>query len=216
MFRLKLIRFLGRLEHGFYIFLHKKSQQAKIEGKYALAFQLERHARQEDGHAKMLWGLLDGKNRPKRNSDTTILVFNSEYFIAQPIARFSGEHKQLQCLDGISRRYKSAQCLFGGKSAFDYDWSDSLAFMAAGELVGGFLYRLITLIFLSDSESPERAIFQKIADDEIGHSNYLLNALIFEVGAFKAYCYFFRWLLRLFFSSFQIIIDIKENYAKNI
>ncbi len=216
-FKLKLIRFLGRLEHGFYVFLHKKSQQARIEGKHALAFQLERHARQEDGHAKMLWGLSDGKNRPGRNSDTTILVFNSEYFVAQPISLFSDENKQLQHVDGISRRYRAAQSLFGGKSAADYDWSDSLSFMAAGELVGGLFYSSIVLVFSSDH--PERAIFLKIAEDEVGHSNYLLDALISEVGVIKAYCYFFKWLLRLFRASFHIITDIKDinrDYAKNI
>jgi hypothetical protein len=213
MFKLKLIRFLGRIEYGFYIFLRKKTQQAKLEGKHALAFQLERHARQEEGHAKMLWGLIDGKNRPRQNSDTTILVFDTQYFIVQPVRRFSSDDKQLQQLDGISHRYRVAQSLFGGKSASDYGWTDALAFMAAGELISGYLYKSIASIF---PDSPEKAIFRKIADDEIGHSDYLLDALILEIGSTRAYCYFFRWLLNLVIASFYIVFDMKELYEEDL
>ncbi len=204
------IRLLGILECGFHDFCFKKSLQARSENRNDLADKLLHHAKSEDAHARMLWGLIDGQNRPHRNSKHKevfhgVTLSHPDYFTENGRTILNcrdGKIRQWQNTDGISLRYASARAFFVGKKAEDYDWRNALAFMCVGEELGKIFYSVL-------AKELDEAIFRKISDDENDHASYLWEALKSEVGL-GAYWFICKWHLRKFIALTFIPYDIYQ------
>ncbi len=196
----KLIIFLGKLECGFSIFCYKKASQAENDQRFELAQRLWRQAKQEDAHARMLWGLLDGK-RPITGKD--VVFANPDYFVEQPAMDLG--NRQLQIMDGISQRYKTAQAFFAGVKPSNLGWGDTLAFMTVGEAFGNIFYRWLLIL---GSPNQVQAVLSKIASDEKAHRNYLWEALVEDTGCFLATLLIAKWTIRLVKALFYAVYDL--------
>lgn len=151
------LRLASRLEYGAGIFCTKLQERATVDGYPALADHFTKQAAQEDSHARILGGLIDGKSRIKRNCPGGIASYKIGY----------------EALEGISQRYWSAKLFFGFKSAATFGWADTIAFIHVIEEVVAVFYSV-----LAECEDESiKAIALKIQGDELHHANYAKHCL---------------------------------------
>lgn len=210
----KIIRLLGILECGFHDFCYKKSLQALDENRLDLSDNFLRQAFEEDLHARMLWSLADGLDRPRRDSEHKqhhgVTLENSAYFVEGAKTWQStrdGKTRQWQNTDGISVRYASARAFFMAKKAEDYNWANALAFMCVGECLGTDFYSELAQWSLAPT-------FLKIAEHEKGHMRHLWKALKDEVGLIRAYLLIIKWNVRKFLAFFSIPYDLRQIFKR--
>lgn len=213
------IRVLSKIEFGVSIFCQKIANDARNQNHANLAEMLDKHSKEEYVHGKMLASLIDGKDR-ELVVDTT---FQKASFLSSGMVTKTSSHPSrkddvvlswesvehpgelttmiFEQLDGISKKYFSAKLLFGGKSAYEFDWIDRLAFMCALERKTQQLYSVI-----EKEESPLGAIAKKIHNDEVGHSDYLLKALGHFTNLPNSAIE--KWESRIFWAQAGLIIDL--------
>ncbi|MEH1808510.1 ferritin-like domain-containing protein [Nostoc sp.] len=150
------LRTAAKLEYGAGIFCHKLAIRARNDGYLNLAEFLIAQYTEEDSHARMLGGLVDGGDRLHRNTQTGVW-----------------EKGDYQALDGISQRYWAAKLFFWFKKPEQLDWADTLAFMCVVESQVAKFYEVLQ----KDKDSAVVAIAQKILIDETQHADYLKNCL---------------------------------------
>jgi hypothetical protein len=204
----KLIRLLGKLECGFQDFCLKKSIQAKDFGKEKLSQELEQHAEQEGKHAKMLWSVVDGINRPQRKREHIshgIIVYNPNYFVYESDTQLP--KRQWIHTTGISLKYYFFRKFFNNLKAEDYDLVDALAFMCVGESIGHDVYHALTQC----TQGHLQKVLEKISSDEQSHSQYLWDFLVIEIGLLKAYQLYWKWQFRKYLALFYIFYDLEVN-----
>jgi hypothetical protein len=140
------LRTAAKLEYGGGIFCFKLAIRAVDEGYLNLAKYLKEQFAEEDSHARMLGGLVDGGSRLKRNCLTG-----------------SKNGNGYEAFDGISQRYWTAKLFFWFKKPEEFSWIDILAFMYVIERFVISFYEV-----LGESNIPEvQAIALKILQDEL-------------------------------------------------
>lgn len=152
-----VLRTAEKLEYGAGIFCAKLAKRATDEGYCGLAQRMASQFTDEDSHARMLGGLVDGSDRLHPNCPTGIFNQGEKYL----------------AFDGISQRYWAAKLFFWFRKPEDFDWADILAFMYVIEGVVQNFYEVL-------SESPDSAIAAialKILVQEQSHSEYLKYCL---------------------------------------
>ncbi|MBN3875246.1 ferritin-like domain-containing protein [Nostoc sp. JL23] len=150
------LRTAAKLEYGAGIFCFKLALRAQEEGHLNLAEFLKQQFAEEDSHARMLGGLVDGCDRLHRNTQTGVW-----------------EKGDYQALDGISQRYWTAKLFFWFRKPEELDWADTLAFMCVVENQVAKFYEVL-------GRSRDVAVAQiasKILSDETQHKDYLKNCL---------------------------------------
>lgn len=151
------LRTAAKLEYGAGIFCFKLALRAQNEGHLSLAQFLKIQYAEEDSHARMLGGLVDGKQRQHRNCQTGIWKRGQDY----------------QFLDGISQRYWAAKLFFWFRKPEELEWADILAFMCVIESQVAKFYEVLKQ---ADDEAVT-AIAGKILIDETEHAGCLKNYL---------------------------------------
>jgi rubrerythrin len=186
----KFIRFLAKIEYGNAVFIEKLQQQAVLEDRQYLASFLEKQAKEENKHGKMLSSLADGGDRITRIGTgrwvtilrekenlvkTFIKPLNKPKVVTWDSKTYPGEKLTgiLENFDGMSHRFLAARLLFQGQDAFSYPWEDRIAFMYVLEEEIAGLY--LELALLKDADLS--AIASQMAKDEFNHANYLKDAL---------------------------------------
>lgn len=209
----EFLRLIAKLEYGVSIFCLKMSERAECEGHYNLANLLKKHSEEEKKHGIMLAALADGQKKLKLSGNgrwTTLKNLDTGEEIAQFPDMEEGtkiflKDKNLlgifQNLDGISQRYLSLKILFRGLRAEDFEWTDTLAFMAALETVTKRFYSKLAEV----TEAPISTIAKQISEDESQHSEYLKIVLsqftpLPEVEISK-------WRARIRWASLGLIVD---------
>lgn len=150
------LRLAQKLEYGAGIFCFKLSVRAADEGYLNLAQFLKQQFAEEDSHARMLGGLVDGSDRLHRNTQAGVWK--------------KGDY---QALDGISQRYWAAKLFFWFKKPEELAWADILAFMCVVESQVAKFYEVLQ----KDKNIAVVAIANKILQDETQHADYLENCL---------------------------------------
>lgn len=153
------LRLASRLEYGAGIFCAKLAKRAADDGYVHLSSHLAKQFTEEDSHARMLGGLVDGKNRLNPNCPTGIWKKGIDF----------------DALDGISDRYWAAKLFFWFAKPQDLPWHDILAAIYVIETVVMSFYEV-----LAESEKESvAAIAFKILADETEHADYLKHCLFF-------------------------------------
>ncbi|MEH1777111.1 ferritin-like domain-containing protein [Nostoc sp.] len=150
------LRTAAKLEYGAGIFCFKLAVRAQEEGYLNLAQFLKQQFAEEDAHARMLGGLVDGGSRLHRNCETGVWI--------------KGDY---QALDGISQRYWAAKLFFWFKKPEELDWAEILAFMCVIESQVAKFYEVLG----EAKDSAVVATANKILSDETQHANYLKTCL---------------------------------------
>lgn len=150
------LRTAAKLEYGAGIFCFKLAMRAQEEGHLNLAEFLKQQCAEEDSHARMLGGLVDGCDRYHRNCPTGVWKKND-----------------YQALDGISQRYWAAKLFFWFKKPEVLQWSDILAFLCVIESQVAEFYEVLG----RSHDSAVVAIAQRILQEETQHADYLKNCL---------------------------------------
>ncbi|MBW4677135.1 MAG: ferritin-like domain-containing protein [Desmonostoc geniculatum HA4340-LM1] len=159
------LRTAAKLEYGAGIFCFKLALRAQAEGYLNLAKFLKAQFTEEDAHARMLGGLVDGVERLHRNTQTGVWQRGEDY----------------QALDGISQRYWAAKLFFNFQKPQDLHWADILAFMCVVEQQVIKFYEVLSEF--QDSRlktqfiASVRATSCKILQDELEHASYLKNCI---------------------------------------
>ncbi len=186
----RFIRFLAKIEYGNAVFIEKLQQQALAEDRQYLAAFLEKQAKEENKHGKMLSSLADGSDRITRTGTgrwVTILrgqenlvkkfitPFNKPKVVTWDSYTYPGERLTgvLENFDGMSYRFVSSRLLFYNRAAFDYSWEDRIAFMCVLEEEIASLY--LELALLKDGDLS--ALASQMTRDEFDHANHLKDAL---------------------------------------
>ncbi|WP_445634572.1 Ferritin-like domain-containing protein [Nostoc sp. DSM 114161] len=187
------LRTAAKLEYGAGIFCFKLAIRAQDDGYLNLAKFLKAQYAEEDGHARMLGGLVDGVERLHRNTQTGVWQRGQDY----------------QALDGISQRYWAAKLFFWFQKPEELGWADILAFMCVVEQQVAKFYEVL-------QEVEDRAIAAtaaKILQDELEHAGYLKNCLdSFHVDANSAIAY---WQDRKILAVLGGVIDLVISYWSN-
>lgn len=189
------LRAAAKLEYGAGIFCLKIAIRAQEEGYLDLAQFLKRQFTEEDSHARMLGGLVDGALRVKRNCPGGVKTITN-----------NGRH--YEAFDGISQRYWAAKLFFWFKKPEGFDWIDILAFMSVIESQVARFYEV-----LSESRDTSVAmIANKILTSEIEHADYLKRyAACFHSNSEGIYM---KWKNRIILAWIGGIVDLM-NLAKS-
>ncbi|MEH2148618.1 ferritin-like domain-containing protein [Nostoc sp.] len=150
------LRTAAKLEYGAGIFCFKLAIRAEDEGYLNLAQFLKQQFAEEDSHARMLGGLVDGRTRLHRNCQAGVWS--------------KGDY---QALDGISQRYWAAKLFFWFRKPEELDWADTLAFMCVVESQVAKFYEVLG----ETRDNAVVALANKILQDETQHADYLKNCL---------------------------------------
>lgn len=179
------LRTAAKLEYGAGIFCFKLAIRAEDEGHMDLAKFLKRQYTEEDSHARMLGGVVDGNDRIRRNCPSGIWKKGSY--------QEDGTWKKgnYQFLDGISQRYWAAKLFFWFKKPEELEWADILAFMCVIESQVAKFYEVLKQ---SDDEIVS-AIANKILSDETEHAHSLKKFLCCFHQKPEAIC--MKWHLRV-------------------
>ncbi|MFK0731421.1 MAG: ferritin-like domain-containing protein [Gloeotrichia echinulata GP01] len=155
------LRAATKLEYGAGIFCFKMAIRAQDEGYLNLAQFLKRQFTEEDSHARMLGGLVDGATRVKRNCPGGLVTI------------IDGRHYDYEAFDGISQRYWAAKLFFWFEKPEGFDWVDILAFMSVVESQVAKFYEV-----LGEYEDTSVAIIaKKILTNENEHADYLKQCI---------------------------------------
>lgn len=161
------LRTAAKLEYGAGIFCFKLAIRAQNEGYLNLAKFLKQQFSEEDSHARMLGGLVDGVGLTRRNCPSG--VWNPGRYedgVWNP--------GRYQALDGISQRYWAAKLFFWFQKPEELEWSDILAFMCVVELQVAKFYEVLQEV----EDKAVSAIANKILSDETTHADYLKTCLM--------------------------------------
>jgi hypothetical protein len=186
------LRTAAKLEYGAGIFCFKLALRAQDEGYLNLAQFLKQQFAEEDSHARMLGGLVDGGDRLHRNTQTGVWQRGEDY----------------QALDGISQRYWAAKLFFWFKKPEELDWADILAFMCVIESQVAKFYEVLQ----EAQDLAVVAIACKILQDEIEHADYLricLNSFHSDPQGAIAY-----WQDRKVLAAIGGLIDLARSLLK--
>jgi rubrerythrin len=201
----RFIRLLAKIEYGVAIFCFKLAAIALEEDRHNLAKLLEKHAREEVKHGKMLScfagekiSLTEAGRWVEFYQDGELKIIESEDTPSKELQGiyYSGKFENL---DGLSKRYLSLRMLFQGKSAADYPWEDRFAFMQVLEEVTRKFYSVLSH---EANKHSLKAIAYQIATDEAAHVDYL------KYASRDFYPDVIKWESRLNWAIWGLFIDI--------
>ena len=150
------LRLAAKLEYGASIFCFRLAIRAEEEGYHNLSTYFKKQFAEEDGHARMLGGLIDKKERLRRNCDAG--TWSAGYYYP---------------LDGISVKYWAATLFFWFKKPSEFDWADILAFLYVIE-------NFVILFYEVLAEHPENTVCSmatKILQEEKEQADYIKLSL---------------------------------------
>lgn len=151
--------------------------------------KIVKQSQEEIHHGRILSGSMQAlKVYPRVSRQTkyfvleeTIYIFNAD----ETTGYFSP-------IKGASKRLQTLRFVLQDRSLEEYDITERLAFAQTVESMACAFYSALSWV----APFPLNAAARAIAQDEIGHKNFLFQELQERVGAFRSLLLCFGWLLR--------------------